>query len=151
MPPGRRHIAVSVQLRINSVPNGERRLWLHGIFRKKGSLETLVSSASLVTFSAAEMSEVPPVADEASEFRGSAPLVATNGKQEAAGATVPPVSSLSKGKRRNGVGRLPAARRRRNSPRARRRGISPAAGRRHTPLPAVRGEKPIRSVPYGEA
>ena len=35
-----------------------------------------------------EMSEAPPAADEASEFRGSAPLVATNGKQEAAGATV---------------------------------------------------------------
>ena len=35
-----------------------------------------------------EMSEAPPVADEASEFRGSAPLVATIGKREAAGATV---------------------------------------------------------------
>jgi len=34
------------------------------------------------------MSEAPPVADEASEFRGSAPLVATIGKREAAGATV---------------------------------------------------------------
>jgi len=34
------------------------------------------------------MSEAPPVADAASEFRGSAPLVATEGKQEAAGATV---------------------------------------------------------------
>ena len=34
------------------------------------------------------MSEAPPEADEASEFRGSAPLVATEGQREAAGARV---------------------------------------------------------------
>ena len=59
VPPGRRHIAVSVQLRTNSVPNGERRLWFHKVPRKKGSLETLVSSGFLVTFSAAKKSLRP--------------------------------------------------------------------------------------------
>jgi hypothetical protein len=52
----------------------------------------LVSGGFLVTFSAVEMSEAPPEAGEASEFRGSAPLVATEGQREAAGATVQKVT-----------------------------------------------------------
>ena len=48
-------------------------------YDKKEVQKPLVSGGFLVTFSAVEMSEAPPEAGEASEFRGSAPLVATEG------------------------------------------------------------------------
>ena len=103
------HCSVSTAEDKQRNERGRSLIGLHEMPRKKGSLETLVSSGFLVTFSAVEMSEVPPVADEASEFRGSAPLVATNGKQEAAGATVQKVTR-SRGAE---LPRFPAARRRR--------------------------------------
>ena len=62
-------------------------------------------------FGGSEMSEAPPAADEASEFRGSAPLVATEGKREAAGATVHTVSSFDKTKEEMGSNPAPLSRR----------------------------------------
>ena len=54
VPPGRRHIAVSVQLRRNSVPNGERRLWLYKTFPLKRDSKTVGFGELLVTFRSCE-------------------------------------------------------------------------------------------------
>ena len=54
-----RHIAPSVQRWKTAYRPAHGNHWLHKIFRKKGSLETLVSSGFLVTFSAAKKSLRP--------------------------------------------------------------------------------------------